>query len=428
MDLLMHTITVFNRTVTIKTLFICVFLLAFLLRLGLGLVSGTYHDLCRFEAERTALTLAREGHYANPYTYALPTGPTAHVTPPYTLFLALIFKLFGTGFSAEIILGTVTCAVSALRSALLVLLVFSAGLGQRTLLTTAMVAIVWIAAFVTEVQGQFAAAWEGALLLALVYAAYKNPLPSWSLRRAIVTGAAWGLLVMLNPVTLMVLAAFILLWLFEQRRAVKASLPRLAVSAGMVALVLLPWAARNHEVLGKWIWTRSNFGLELYTSFNPGAYRDMPSTMRESISSMTQHPVNSIAEATLVRQMGEVAYNRYKKREAIQYIKTHPSESLHMIFIRTLRFWFPKGKNEAHTLVSALFTLLALAGLPFIWRSNRRLASLLSVVLVVFPLTYYIIQWSSRYRIPIEWALMLLTGLTLSRLSERLWPLRIEKS
>src|SRR5215471_4435152 len=66
----------------------------------LGVVgSHQYRNLERYELERTAISLAQTGVYGNPY--ALPTGPSAHVSPGYTLILAAIFKLFGTGTTGE---------------------------------------------------------------------------------------------------------------------------------------------------------------------------------------------------------------------------------------------------------------------------------------------------------------------------------------
>ena len=36
------------------------------------------------------------------------------------------------------------------------------------------------------------------------------------------------------------------------------------------------------------------------------------------------------------------------------------------------------------------------------------------MVLVTFPLVYYLVNWSSRYRMPIEWVLVLLAGVAVA--------------
>lgn len=71
-----------------------VFAVAFVVRIVMIIVFHPYRDLTRYELERTAISLATTGVYGNPY--AIPTGPTAHVSPGYTLILAGLFKLFGT--------------------------------------------------------------------------------------------------------------------------------------------------------------------------------------------------------------------------------------------------------------------------------------------------------------------------------------------
>ncbi|MDQ2776451.1 MAG: hypothetical protein M3Y57_16280, partial [Acidobacteriota bacterium] len=68
-----------------------IFLLAFLVRLAFVVAFHPYRDLTRYELERTAISLAHTGVYGNPY--AIPTGPTAHVSPGYTLLLAGLFRV-----------------------------------------------------------------------------------------------------------------------------------------------------------------------------------------------------------------------------------------------------------------------------------------------------------------------------------------------
>src|SRR5205085_1069147 len=70
-----------------------------------------------YELERTALSLASTGVFGNPY--AIPTGPTAHVSPGYTILLASVFRLFGQGVHAEMVKEVISSAVTSLGFALL---------------------------------------------------------------------------------------------------------------------------------------------------------------------------------------------------------------------------------------------------------------------------------------------------------------------
>src|SRR6476469_583693 len=80
---------------------ILIFLVGVLVRLAFIAVAHPYKDLSRYELERTAISLSRTGIFGNPY--AIPTGPTAHVSPGYTIILAGIFHAFGEGKTGEIV-------------------------------------------------------------------------------------------------------------------------------------------------------------------------------------------------------------------------------------------------------------------------------------------------------------------------------------
>ena len=80
---------------------VLVFAVAFAVRVTGVIGSRQYRNMERYELERTAISFAQTGVYGNPY--ALPTGPSAHVSPGYTLILAAIFKLFGTGSTGELV-------------------------------------------------------------------------------------------------------------------------------------------------------------------------------------------------------------------------------------------------------------------------------------------------------------------------------------
>jgi hypothetical protein len=66
-----------------------------------------------------------------------------------------------------------------------------------------------------------------------------------------------------------------------------------------------------------------------------------------------------------------------------------------------------------------MLTLLALAG----WLRLRTLATpaaqWTAVVLLWFPIVYYVVNWSSRYRMPMEWVLVLLAGVAVAGIYDR---------
>src|SRR5215469_15788535 len=91
-------------------LFLVIFLLAVVIRMGLSLSITSYRDLTRYEMERVAISFAHHGTLADPYY--LPTGPTAHVPPVYPILMGLIFRYVGEGWGGELVkeLLSVLCA------------------------------------------------------------------------------------------------------------------------------------------------------------------------------------------------------------------------------------------------------------------------------------------------------------------------------
>jgi len=57
--------------------------------------------------------------------------------------------------------------------------------------------------------------------------------------------------------------------------------------------------------------------------------------------------------------------------------------------------------------------LMAASGLVRLWKKAPDAAKTLGVALLWFPLAYYLVSWSSRYRAPIEWILVLLAAVAI---------------
>jgi len=102
---------------------------------------------------------------------------------------------------------------------------------------------------------------------------------------------------------------------------------RIGAAAILTALVLLPWAWRNHQLLGEWIWTSTNSGVTQYDGFHPGAtgasdqdfLRDMP-----ELAAMT-----------------EVQRSNYLGEKAREFIQSHPLECLKLAVLKIARLWSP---------------------------------------------------------------------------------------
>lgn len=391
---------------------ILIFFLALALRIFVAWHAGYFRTRGDSEMARIADSILRFHVYGNPYK--IPTGPTAHDMPLFPLFLAGVHAIFGTGRLAEAVNVILSCSLSALRCALLLPFCVSLGLSSRTGIVAGSLGSVYISAIETEVRGCWDGPWQALLLLALTWITvriWKDE--SWLNRIPWLWILLWATAILLAPALAPVLAALLLAGFFYlPSHADQARYLRLACMVGLAtAIFLLPWAVRNKLQLGKFIWTRSNLGLELWVANGPNRAYDITNNTGYRVSI----PSSDIKEAQLVKQMGEVAYNKVKLGQAREWIRQHPADFAVLTARRFLAFWFPLGITPIHTIVRVGFSVLALAGLVLLFRIQRLLAFVFLLTWISFSSLYYIIQWSTRYRYPIEWELVICAAVALTR-------------
>jgi hypothetical protein len=380
-----------------------IFILAFVLRLAVAWKTGLFQVMKRTEEEHVALSVARTGRYGNPYS--LYTGPTAHEMPIYTYYLAALFALFGTGTLTEAVRITITCALSALRCGCLPLLALDAELGSVTATVAGVLSIFYIPALQTETKGNTDGAWAALVLLAVVWLSLRIwRSTSWQSRTPWRLFALCGFAALLDPAVLPVVLVFVVAGAIAcPRGSLKRYLQQATLLLLTVFMCLLPWAIRNRVVLHKWIWTKSNFGLEFWVSNGPGRTYDLATNMGDP----DLHPSNSYAEAEKVAALGEAKYNQQKLSIALHWVRAYPGEFLYLTWQRFIAWWFPPGPDIVIQVAKLCISLLAFAGLIILLRRRLVLAWLFLLTWVTFPDIYYVLQWSTRYRFPMDWELLM---------------------
>jgi hypothetical protein len=110
--------------------------------------------------------------------------------------------------------------------------------------------------------------------------------------------------------------------------------------------------------------------------------------------------------------MGEPAFYDQLGEDTKEWVRGNPGRSLELLGQRVVAYWFPRDQP-----LLGVLTLFSLAALRLSWReaSLRRVAFAL---LVVFPLPYYLVLSSPRYRMPTLWFTALLVGMLISKALE----------
>jgi hypothetical protein len=363
------------------------------------------------ECVRVARSLAANGTFADPFI-TLPTGPTAHVAPVYPFLFSLILRALGTGFAAFLALWTWNVALLALQMALLPLLSSRFGLGALPGLVAAGLGCIAL----RDVVGL---GWECFLAgtLLLLACLLTDTIALWrDWTGAALLGVLWGILILTNPVTLLLLAAWPAAKILTQPRSSRPALTtRFSLMIAAALLTVAPWIARNYHQFGAFVFVRDNFGLELYTGNNPCAEPTMLEETASGCHAQT-HPNPTAAIAAQLAAQGEIRFNRAKLHQALQWIAVNRSKFLLLTAQRVRQFWLPDMENPWDEIPVWGITFAALIGLCIAARKNRTCAWLIASAWALFPLVYYVVPSEPRYSYPIYWTLLLAAGLALSQL------------
>ncbi len=184
------------------------------------------------------------------------------------------------------------------------------------------------------------------------------------------------------------------------RKAVAAS----ALVLATAYLALLPWAARNYQITGHWVFTTLWSGPSLYDGLHPKAtgQSDMAFFDREN----------------LLAKMSEFEVNLHYWEAGMDYAKAHPARAMELGLVKLWRFWKPwpsaaEAGGWASKLVFAAFSLSLFAGALFggwLYRRNLVVLALTLGPVLFFSALHAVFVGSVRYRLPAEYPMAVLAA------------------
>jgi hypothetical protein len=370
------------------------------------------------EVMAVAKSLARDGAFANPYL-AAQTGPTALIPPVYPLYLAFLMRLGGEesvyGF---LMILSLICA-HALHASLLPA-VSELFFGNR--LPGVYGAILFIALPCFEVILAREAVYVaiGLMTFCLMAQRIVQSRLNNALKGALL-GIVTGVLVLLNPVSLLFCVIWAAYLLINRREPLARARFGVGFAVGLV-LTCLPWTIRNYRELGGLVFVRSNFGLELYVANNACAEASLVRNMLNGCHAATHPNVNQV-EALSVKRMGELAYNRAKGSAALRWIRANPRRFWNLTVQRTWLFWFPYRDvfSPADGYSVCLITFLSIFGLLDLLRSGKPIGFLILAASLLCSGLYCFMQADMCYRYPILWLSLLCAGYFAARYIHPRW-------
>ncbi|MDE2200305.1 MAG: hypothetical protein KGJ41_14915, partial [Rhodospirillales bacterium] len=194
------------------------------------------------------------------------------------------------------------------------------------------------------------------------------------------------------------------------------------LSGAVVMIFLLPWGVRNRIELGQFIFSRSNFGLELAIGNAPGALGYSGSGTGNPL-----HPHDSLPAAREVARVGEVAYMHKMTAQALDWIRADPARfaMLCLTRLRLLFFplpamagWYPGLGSTLPFLLLTLLGILRLGALAsVVWLRARPIAAILYTVLPLAP--YVLAHVSVRYESTTFFVSVVMISLAIDRALSR---------
>jgi hypothetical protein len=390
------------------------FLLIFLLAFGIRFALLVQHreDIDQVgEEPKIAYSLISKGEFADPYL--VPTGPTAHSTPFFPVVLAGIYKTFGTGFAGQFARGLLIISGYSLLFALYPTFASAFGFPYEAGLLAGFISALLPVRRSAEVFRGWEETWSAMALAFLLFLMLKR---ERSLRRDPITavwiGLCWGAALYINfsIFSVLVVLLFVEFWTHRTVPVFRDAVITMIV----VFAVISPWIVRNQRQLHGWTMMRDNLGLELRYGNHDGA-RPSAEGMGMSLhgsAALSTDPGKNVQEALLIREMGEIAYNRRDLHLAIDWISHHPGEFVRLSVERFFYFWLGPLNHAYETIIISLYTILGFLGLGLMRKRVGEIQfRMWCTVFAVYPLICYLVPFAHRYRVPIDWMIWLPAGL-----------------
>jgi len=338
------------------------------------------------EPARIAWALVSGHGYSSPWPNT-PLLPTAQQPPGYPLLLAAIFRVFGAYSLSSLWTAVSLNAIFAALTAIAIVRIGGATFSAPVGVLSAWIWACWLYEAAVSIrlwESALSALWLTISLLFLPVVAASTRVSRWLLF-GLLAGVAG-----LTNTTLLALFPFFWLWLWIRGRALGRSCHRwLLASVAMCVLVVTPWTIRNYVVFHRLMPMRDNFGLEFWVG-------------NHEVTDHSQFPLSNPAE---YNQLGELPFMETKRQVALQFIRQHPREFWRLSLERVGRFW-----SEPEGSAWPWISLLAWLGVLLAVRRKGVNAVPYLVVLLVFPLVYYVTHTFPTYRHPIEPVIVLLAA------------------
>jgi 4-amino-4-deoxy-L-arabinose transferase-like glycosyltransferase len=361
--------------------------------------------------------------------------PTAHWSFLYTLYLVLVYFIFGPHpLIARLIQAILVGVIQPYLTYKIGRKIFGEWVGLIAAFLSAIYIyfIYYSATLMTEPFYITSILWALFLLIELGDLQFKesNVLPRRGITLSIYLGLALTIGVLLRQL-LLIVVPFLLLWLWFVWWNRNKELPifTTAVVVGIMILCILPITLYNYQRFHRFVLINTNAGFAFFWGNNPIYGTQFQPILSEDNVSYAQLIPND------VRSLNEAAMDQELLKRGIGFVISDPVRYI-LLSISRIPFYFEFWPTESSSLISNISRVFSFGiMLPFMVygiivtflnRSEKALRGWSSPValLLLFSFLYtgiHVLTWTLiRYRLPIDAILLIFAGCALADIYQRI--------
>jgi 4-amino-4-deoxy-L-arabinose transferase-like glycosyltransferase len=361
--------------------------------------------------------------------------PTAHWSFLYTLYLVLVYFIFGPHpLIARLIQAILVGVIQPYLTYKIGRKIFGEWVGLIAAFLSAIYIyfIYYSATLMTEPFYITSILWALFLLIELGDLQFKesNVLPRRGITLSIYLGLALTIGVLLRQL-LLIVVPFLLLWLWFVWWNRNKELPifTTAVVVGIMILCILPITLYNYQRFHRFVLINTNAGFAFFWGNNPIYETQFQPILSEDNVSYAQLIPND------VRSLNEAAMDQELLKRGIGFVISDPVRYI-LLSISRIPFYFEFWPTESSSLISNISRVFSFGiMLPFMVygiivtflnRSEKALRGWSSPValLLLFSFLYtgiHVLTWTLiRYRLPIDAILLIFAGCALTDIYQRI--------
>lgn len=330
------------------------------------------------------------------------SGEVFIIPPGYSIFLALIYKIFGRTFLAIILIQNLMTLISIVVIAMMVKRLYGNFVSLISVILYGLYGVIhfYDNKLIDNSLLQF-------LLILSVYFYIEKIIYKKSSLYLFLSGLALGYVCLIKPNFILMFIGYLAFIIFNKERALKY----LVIMFTALIIIILPVAVRNYLISKSPVLISAYGGLAFYAGNKEGAKPYFEGLPISATVTSVYHVISNYVQEETGLEMSAAKISNYYYKKAVRYIINHPKEWIELA-LRKILLSLGNYEQEAnysydleenpykgfYVISYALIVALAIIG---VFVSDRENATFIILIpMVVVYLTLALLYMIPRLRVP----------------------------